>query len=509
MLQNFLDTFIPQVKKKSRQNNLATWILETTGNEDAAVLKADLDTEYRLLFNHRENYERLLNFAPQDPLLKRQQNVLIRMHKPYLIPSDLLENLSKKEAELSLLYSNFRPELNGELLSENKIREILKKEKDVAKRKDTWEASKQIGKVLAPRILELVELRNEAAKSLGYSDYFSFQLELQEVDDAWLFKTFDQLAIDSETAYIEVLNEINEGAKKTFSTHEIGPWAWSDPFCQEDPLDASELDHLVAEINLLQASCEFYQNMGFDVKELLSRGDHFERKGKNQHAFCLSIDREKDVRILNNIKPTIKWLETVLHELGHGVYDLGYEASLPWLLKEPPHMITTEAMALLAGRQAYRMRSLAAIAPLSSPKLRKKAEISLRRRQLIFSRWVLVMTHFEKELYQNPLQNLNQLWWNLVKKFQKIESSGSKNGADWAAKFHIGLAPAYYFSYLLGELLASTLEEKLQEISFQDFGIFLQDKLFKPGNRFHWNELIEYATGEKLSPVAWLKQFKA
>ena len=39
-------------------------------------------------------------------------------------------------------------------------------------------------------------------------------------------------------------------------------------------------------------------------------------------------------------------------------YELGFDETLPWLLREPPHMITTEAMALIAGRQAYRTTPL-------------------------------------------------------------------------------------------------------------------------------------------------------
>jgi peptidyl-dipeptidase A len=104
-------------------------------------------------------------------------------------------------------------------------------------------------------------------------------------------------------------------------------------------------------------------------------------------------------------------METILHELGHAVYELGYDASLPWLLREPPHMITTEAMALIAGRQAYRYEALCKLLPLpaQSQDLMKKADESLKRRQLIFSRWVLVMTEFESELYRNPNQPLNDL----------------------------------------------------------------------------------------------------
>ncbi len=509
----FLASFVPKVKQKNKQVNQATWILETTGSKDAAALKAELETEFRVLFNDKETFKQLLAWDRDshlnDPLLKRQLNVLIRMFKPNLIAKELLEKITQEEANLSLLYSNFRPQIDGKAISENNIREILKKENHIKVRKDAWEASKQIGKVLASHILKLVHLRNEAAKSLGYQDYFSMQLELQEVNGKWLFDTLDRLAVESDDAYLQVIDEINVSAAKRFnvSKDSIGPWAWSEPFCQEDPIDITVLDELVKDVNIIEAARRFYQLMDLDVEEILKRSDNFERPGKNQHAFCIHIDREGDVRTLNNIQPTIKWLETFLHELGHAVYELGYSPQLPWLLKEPPHMITTEAMALLAGRQAYRFKSLEQLSIRSTIALKERAEVSLKRRQLIFSRWVLVMTYFERELYRNPDQNLNRLWWEMVERFQKIKSSGSSSQCDWAAKYHISLAPVYYFSYLLGELFASTLEQKIPVFASKETGKFLNEKLFKLGNSVSWSELIEHATSKELTAKAWLLQF--
>jgi len=516
--EQFLTEFVPEVARKSKQLNKAYWILETTGSADAADLKADLDTELKVLFNDPETYKKLIAWEkePHDPLVQRQLNILIRAFKQNQIPKNLLEEISQKEAALAQSYANFRPELDGKKLSENDIREILKKENNPQKRKKAWEASKQIGKVLAPQILALVALRNKTAKALGYSDYFQMQLDLQEVDSKWLLKTLEELSQKSEKAYLQVLSEIERRQAERFHVpvSELGPWAWSEPFCQEDPLDSAELDQLLEGVDIAKVSADFYHKMGIDVGPILARSDMYERPGKNQHAFCMHLDREGDVRTLNNVQSSLKWLETVLHELGHAIYELGFDTKLPWLLKEPPHMIPTEAMALFAGRQAYAYESLAHLIGPQKEALRKKADVSHRRRQLIFSRWVLVMTAFESELYRNPDQDLDKLWWHCVEKYQKIHAPKDFSGHGiWATKYHIGLAPVYYFSYLLGEMFASAIQEAIAKecgptaLSSEAAGRFLQKKLFNPGNRMSWDELVKYVTGNRLTPDAWIKEF--
>ncbi len=517
--EKFLKDFVPQVAYQSKQANLANWILETTGSMDAAELKAQLDTQVRLLFQDSNTYQKLLEWekqGAQNPIDARQINVLLRAFKQNLLPRASLEEIAQKEAHLAQTYANFRPQLDGQSLSENEIRERLKNEKDPAKRQKVWEASKQIGAVLAPQILELVRLRNQAARSLGYSDYFQMQLVLQEVDPKWLLGVLDALANQSEKAYEQVLGEIvkRQSAQFSLPIAKLGPWAWGDPFCQEDPLDSCELDQLVAGVDIAKAATQFYKDMGIDVTPILQRSDLYERAGKNQHAFCINIDRGEDVRTLNNIQPSIRWLETVLHELGHAIYELGFDPKLPWLLREPPHMIPTEAMALIAGRQAYRPSALAALVGPCNKELMEKAARSLRRRQLIFSRWVLVMTAFESELYRDPTQDLNRLWWQYVEKYQKISAPLDRQGqCDWATKYHLGLAPVYYFSYLLGEMFASAIQEALQqhcgsqELNHPKAGQFLQSKLFAPGNRLSWFDLIQHVTGKMLTPEPWVKEF--
>ena len=76
---------------------------------------------------------------------------------------------------------------------------------------------------------------------------------------------------------------------------------------------------------------------------------------------------------------------------------------------------------------------------------------------LVFSRWAQVMYRFEKSMYENPDQDLNNLWWEMVEKYQLVKKPEGRNMPDWATKIHIALYPCYYHNYLLGEMLASQL----------------------------------------------------
>lgn len=519
--EEFLKLFVPKVSEKGHQLCEAVWLRETTNSSDAADLAATLGVEEWLLYSDSETYRQLLAWdhdeSLNDPILKRQLNVLIRAFKYNQVSKSLIEGISKKEAVLSQTYVNFRPIFEDRLVSENDILEILKNEINPLRRLKAWEASKFVGDVLAPQILNLVSLRNKMAQELGYTNYFQMKLNLDEVDEKWLHNTFEDLVEQSACGYSQAIKEIEHQQIERFSVknEDLGPWAWSDPFSQNDPLDDGTLDELVKDIDIISTCDTFFKKIGFDLKPVLERSDLFERPEKNQHAFCINMDRMKDVRILANVKPYLNWLDGMLHELGHAIYELGFNEKLPWLLRTPPSGITTEAVALLFNRQAYRYSSLRQlINNLNKEPLMKKAEESFKRRQLILSRFVMVLTFFEKELYSNPKQDLNKLWWGLVNKYQKIEIPKDRKGKnDWAAKYHIGLAPVYSFSYLLGEMFASSLEETLiKETGTQNFesnrvGQWLQKKLFYQGNRMSWDELVYYVTGQRLNADAWVRQF--
>jgi peptidyl-dipeptidase A len=130
------------------------------------------------------------------------------------------------------------------------------------------------------------------------------------------------------------------------------------------------------------------------------------------------------------------------------------------------------------------------------------------------------MVRFEMAMYADPDQDLNALWWRLVQRYQGLTPPEGRDKPDYAAKYHVAMAPAYYHNYLLGELMASQLHATIARqivgepdvwrvtyVGRPDVGTYLRSRVFAPGALVGWNELVRHATGDNLSPRAFAAQF--
>ncbi|HLB72780.1 MAG TPA: hypothetical protein VJJ98_02065, partial [Sedimentisphaerales bacterium] len=198
----------------------------------------------------------------------------------------------------------------------------------------------------------------------------------------------------------------------------------------------------------------------------------------------------------------------------------------PWLFREPAHSFTTEGIAVFFGRlsrNAAWMQSAKGGLGLTDAQRSEVEPVSfkyLQFQQILFVRWATVMYKFEKQLYADPDRDLNNLWWDLVEKYQVVKRPPGPVDAGWASKLHFATAPCYYHNYMLGELFASQLHHyyvhnilKLKSdklVSYANdkkLGGFLRKKVFGPGAKYHWSEMIERATGEPLNPKYFAEQF--
>jgi peptidyl-dipeptidase A len=365
------------------------------------------------------------------------------------------------------------------------------------------------------------------AKQLGFKTFHALTLHLNEQNGDDLIKLFDELDELTREPFKAAKAEIDEklAAKYGIKAAELMPWHMQDPFFQESPavFDFS-LDAAYAKADLLKLCEDFYKGIGLPIEKVLARSDLYEKKGKSQHAFCTDIDREGDVRVLANIVNNEYWMGTMLHELGHAVYSsINIPQTLPYVLRSEAHILATEGVAMQFERFSKSRLWVEKMGiKLDDPKAFETAAAKIQRNQLlIFSRWCQVMLRFEKGMYENPDQDLNKLWWDLVEKYQLLKRPEGRNKPDYASKIHVVSAPVYYHNYMMGQLFASQVHHAIAKdvykgadpntviyIGDKAVGEFMKKKVFEPGKTLDWRDLTKFATGEPLSAKAFAADFK-
>lgn len=527
-LGRFLQNHINAVEPLSREVNLAYWKASISGKPEDFETSAALQIALQRIYSDRDAFEKLRRWktdgAIGDPVERRQVDLL---HNSYLrnqIDPGLNETMTKLASTIENQFNVYRARIDGNAATSNDIVQILRDSRDPNLRRKAWEAGKEVGIIVEKDLLKLVKLRNEAAESLGYSNYYTMSLELNEQSEDEVLNVFDDLEARTRDPFRRLKDEMDDRLASRYGVDrdEIRPWHYEDPFFQEAPrVYDIDLDKYYAGANIAELVTKFYAGIGLDADDILARSDLYEKPGKDQHAFCTDIDRKGDIRILANIKSDEAWTGTMLHELGHAVHDKYVDPGLPYLLRQEAHIFTTEAVAMLFGRLSKNVEWISDMIGISMEERNRIATNlarSQRLHQLVFARWSQVMMRFERELYLDPDRNLNTLWWELVEDHQMVTSPPNTDFPHWASKTHIVSVPVYYHNYLLGELLASQLGHHIRSrilpegartslVGQTEVGDYLKDNIFRPGARYRWDEMIDKATGESLSSQHFVEEF--
>jgi peptidyl-dipeptidase A len=525
LMRQFITDYETKIIPLSKEANLTSWNANITGSDEDYAKSEKASFELAKVYTDSTAFAELKELKESgmvtDSLLARQLDLLYNAYLGGQVDPALLAEQIKMETDISKKYSNFRANLNGKELSDNQIEEILRNSTSSKDLQAAWEGHKMIGPVVADDIIRLVKHRNLIAQKIGFSNYHEMSLKLSGQDPAEVTAIFDELDNLTRDNFVQLKNDIDTYFAKRYNIKisDLRPWHYQNRYFQEAPeIYPVDFNKYYESQDPVKLAAVFYNGIGLNVDAIIAKSDLYEKPGKNQHAFSTDIDRSGDVRTLDNVKPDSYWMNTMLHELGHGVYDYYNDRSLPFTLRDAAHAFTTEAIANLFGRFAADplwMKDMGIIDEAECVRILPVSKNALRLQMLVFSRWAQVMYRFEKSMYENPDQDLNQLWWNMVEKYQMLAKPEGRNMPDWATKIHIALYPCYYHNYLLGELLASqwysyintNITKNPSFVRDKAVGDYLKKKVFMPGTRYYWNDMIEKSTGEKLTAKYYAKQF--
>ncbi|MBN1301831.1 MAG: M2 family metallopeptidase [Melioribacteraceae bacterium] len=528
-IQLFINSCEIKVAELTRKANLSYFNASISGKEEDYKEAADLQLALNKIYSDKDDFKLISEFKSRninDQFLKRQVGLLFNSYAINQYHENLHERIVKLSTKIESDYSTFRASVDGKELTDNQIDSILEESLDSDVLKKTWEASKQVGKQVEKDVIELVKLRNEAARENGYKNFHEMSLVLNEQNTEQVDEIFDELDRLTRDEFSGLKTEIDNYLSERYgiTQEELMPWHYMDKYFQQGPkIYSVDYDKFFAEADPAEITAKYFAGIDLPVEDIINNSDLYEKPNKYQHAYCSDIDRAGDIRVVCNLKRNYKWIATMLHEFGHAVYDKYINRKLPWLLRTHSHILTTEAIAMLFGRMASNPAWIKSVLGINSgeiDKIKKSIFNSLRLEQLVFCRWTQVIYRFEKELFSNPDQDLNSLWWSLVEKYQFIKKPDGRNEPDWAAKIHIALYPVYYHNYMLGELLASQLNNYITTrviagnsdidssyCDIKEVGAYLKHLFFNYGALYAWNDLIYKSTGENLNPKYYVDQF--
>ena len=393
-------------------------------------------------------------------------------------------------------------------------------------------------------MLRLRELRNEVVATLGYSDYFSYQVSDYGMSSDEMLRLNDQLNRELRPLYRELHTWARYELAKRYGVPvpDQLPAHWLPNRWGQDWSSLVEVAGLDVNAALAHRSPEwvvrqaeaFYRSIGFDSLP----SSFWERSSlypapvdapykKNTHASAWHMDLDRDVRSLMSVEPNRDWYGTAHHELGHVYYYMSYSRpEVPVVLRQGANRAYHEGIGSMIGLASLQRRFLAG-RNLVPPKAQVDSMAQLLQEALEYVVFIPfaagTMTRFEHALYAErlPADRFNRKWWELARRYQGIvpPSPRDERWADGLTKTHVNDDPAQYYDYALSYALLFQLHDHIaRQILHQDphdtdyyghreVGDFLK-RLMAPGATRPWREVLRETTGRELDGKAIVEYFE-
>ncbi|MFH0881596.1 MAG: M2 family metallopeptidase [bacterium] len=552
--QQFLDSYTDQYLQLYAADEMTQWEsnihieAEDTTRSARAKEAAEALAVFTGSTTNIETARKYLDHADELTSIQvRQFEVILRLaaNNPATVPDLVRQRIAAETAQNEVLYGfDFR--IDGKPVSTNEIDDILKFERNnLDRRHKAWETSKQVGVAIKPGLVDLVRLRNATVQALGYDNYFQYMVSEYGMTPEELTGMVDRFNQELRPLY----RELHTWARYTLAERFGQPvpdqlpadWLpnrWGQDWSPLITVEGMDLDQALADSSaefVVQTAEKFYVSLGYpklpesfwELSSLYPLPTDAPYK-KNNHASAWHIDLDNDVRSLMSVIPNAEWWETAHHELGHIYYYLAYSnPNVPPLLRRGANRAYHEATGSLSGLASMQAPYLEHVGLIDSSARVDPIQPLLREALsgVVFIPWSSgVMTHYEKDLYSEPLSpdEYNARWWKYKTLYQGIvppEGTRGEEYCDAGSKTHITDDPAAYYDYAISYILLYQLHVYIAQNILQedphatdyygrkDVGEFLWSILDK-GATGDWRSMLIEKTGSELSAKAMLDYFQ-
>ena len=475
-----------ELKELGRELGAASWVRSTYITGDTAIIAAAASERYAKW--HSEMVQQALQYEGQElDATTRRALELLKLGTAAPSPNDPAKRkeLAEITTEMEGMYgAGEYCRSDNDCISGSELEQLMRDTRDYDELLEYWVGWRKVAVPMRDKYARFVELANEGAAELGYSDVgemwrssydmspADFQAESAKLWDQ-VKPLYDELHCHVRAKLGDIYGEDKVPQDGPVPAHLLGNmWAqgWSSLYDLMEPFPGVgdvDVDTTLKTKNfspqeMVRSAENFYVSLGMPrLPDTFWERSQFSKPRDRDvvcHASAWGLDGGNDLRIKMCINQTYDELRVIYHELGHNYYQGAYKNQPP-LFQEGAHDGFHEAIGdtvVLSMTPGY----LAEVGLVKSAEDDPRAVINRQMQMALdgiaFLPFGKLIDEWRWKVFSGEItpDNYNQAWWDLRTRYQGIAPPVERSEADFdpGAKYHIP-ANTPYSRYFLARIL--------------------------------------------------------
>lgn len=539
----FIDRINLELDEIGIENAAASWVQANFITADTALLAARSDEKFAKLLSESVAASQRYDTTTLDPVTARALE-LLKLNTSEPAPNDAAKRRALAEVVASLKgkygSGKFCPNGPNSCLSLGDLEEIMAGSHDYEKNLQAWVGWRTVAPAMRDDYARFVELTNEGARELGFSDLaemwksnYDMSPAEFETESARLWSQVEPL-YDELHCYVRGKLGDHYGADKVpadapIPAHLLGNmWAqtWGEIYSLVEPYSGVadlDVDRALTEQGwtadkMVRTAEAFFVSLGLpNLPDTFYERSLFEKPRDRDvvcHASAWALDGGKDPRIKMCIEPTHEMLTTIYHELGHIYYYIEY-VDQPSLYRTGAHDGFHEGIGdtvVLSMTPAF-LKQLGLVSDVAvNDEAVINAQMKLALDKIAFLPFGKMVDEWRWRVFAGDVtpDNYNESWWDLRTRYQGVAPPVARDEShfDPGAKYHIP-ANTPYTRYFLSHILQFQFHRSLCEAAgftgpLHECSIFGSkeagarlEAMLEAGAGQPWQDTLEKLTGTR------------
>ena len=431
------------------------------------------------------------------------------------------------------------------------VEKLMATSRDPEELKRAWLGWHAVGTPMRDRYARMVELGDEGARQLGYTDVGALWRSNYDMPPDAFAKDMDRLWEQLRPLYLSLHAYVRGQLVKKYGAGVVPPngpipahllgniWAqeWNNVYDLMDspkPAQSYDLTKILVDrktdpVGMVKYGENFFKSLGFaPLPETFWERSLFSKPADRDvvcHASAWDVDSKDDLRVKMCIQITEEDFRTIHHELGHNFYQRAYKSQPPLFqasANDGFHEAVGDTIALSVTPEYLKRIDLIDTVPPASGDTDYLLQKALEK--VAFLPFGLVVDKWRWEVFAGQVKpaDYNQAWWALRLKYQGVAPPVARTEADFdpGAKYHVAgnvpyaryfLAAIYQFQFHRALCKTAGVDGPLHRCSIYEHKAAGEklNRMLSLGASEPWPEAMEVITGQKDADASALADYFA